>query len=331
MVARISRARAMLVTKNAKPLKPESSDRIRRGVPRLITRPTFTPMLRPMPTPSRQFAPLMLVVSHFAAGASLAWLIDRGIGSPVTEALLDALVYADAGLLAVWAGSGRHSKWVGFTGVGLGMAGLSALVAWALRHGMSGLTGPGNDVWTTVWLWLFQLALAMLAMAVVLAVLLWLRQRGIALHNVAREQRLVDADEIQFSLRQLMLLVVLVAVLVKLGPLMRANLNDYRSYLSSVVALSLGALCLGAATLIGVWATLGRRATVFRAVVAIALAGSFGLLPPYYFPELFSDDFLASVAVFAAAETVTIGSLQLVRNLGFRVACALHEDNGKLA
>lgn len=92
-----------------------------------------------MPTPSRQFALLMLAVSHFAAGVSLAWLIDHGIGSPVSEALLDALVYADAGLLAVWAGSGRHSKWVGFAGVGLGMAGLSALVAWALRHGMSGL------------------------------------------------------------------------------------------------------------------------------------------------------------------------------------------------
>lgn len=261
-----------------------------------------------------------LAALHLAAGAMLAWSIDAGVGSPVVEVLLDALVYADAGLLAVWAGLGRHSKWAGFFGVGLGMACLAGFVAWALRHSMSGLTGPGNDFWTTVWLWLFQLALALLSMAVVLAVLLRLRQRGFVLQRARRAEAIVQSSEIQFSLRQLMLLVFFVAALVKLGPLMRAHLNDYRSYVSSVVALSLGAICLGTTTLIGLWAALGQHATVGRVVVALGLAALFGLLPPYYFPDLFSGDFAASVAVFATVGAITVGSLLAVRWLGFRLA-----------
>lgn len=260
-----------------------------------------------------------LAALHLAAGVTLAWCIDAGLGSPVAERLLDALVYADAGLLAVWAGLGRHSKWAGFFGVGLGMACLAGFVAWALRHSMSGLAGPGNDFWTTVWLWLFQLALALLSMAVVLAVLLRLRQRRFVLQRIRPAEAIAQSAEVQFSLRQLMLLVFIVAALVKLGPLMRAHLNDYRSYVSSVVALSLGALCLGTTTLIGLWAALGRHATVGRAAVALALAAAFGLLPRYYFPDLFSGDFLASIAVFVTVEAITIGSFQIVRWHGFQL------------
>lgn len=268
-----------------------------------------------------QFVFIALVGLHAVAGIALAWWIDAGIGSPMAEALLDALIYADAGLLALWAGLGRHSKRKGFAGVGLGMTFLAALVAWALRHGMSGVMGPGNDLWTTVWLWLFQLALGFLAMSVVLAVLSWLRGRGTRLTQIVPGQTVAEPAEIQFSLRQLMLLVLLVAVLVRAGPLVRAYLNDYRSYLSSLLAMSLGGLCLGTATLIAMWATLGRRATVLRAAVALALAGSFGLLPPYYFPELFSDKFVASIAVFLAAELLMIASLQVVRWRKYRLTC----------
>lgn len=253
------------------------------------------------------------------AGVALAWLIDTGSGSQILSALLDALVYADAGLLAIWAGLGRHSKRKGFVGVGLGMSFLSALVAWALRHSISGLTGPGNDFWTTVWLWLFQLALALLAMAVVLAVLLRLRQHGAALMPVTSAQNSTEAAEMQFSLWQLMILVFVVAALVRLGPMVREHLNDYRSYLSSVLAMSMGGACLGATALLGLWAALGRRATAWRSIVALVLAGSFGLLPPYYFPDLFSEDFVASVAVFSIAELITISSLLLVRASGYRL------------
>lgn len=270
----------------------------------------------------RRHGLIVLAGLHLTAGAALAWLIDSGVGSPIAAALLDALVYADAGLLAIWAGLGRHSKRAGFLGVGLGMTFLAALVAWALRHSMSGLTGPGNDFWTTVWLWLFQLALALLSMAVVLAVLLRLRQRGAGLRPVMSSQNAAEAAEIQFSLRQLMIMVFLVATLVRLGPMVREHLNDYRSYLSSLLAMSLGGACLGATALLGLWAALGRRATAWRPIMALLLAGSFGLLPPYYFPDLFSEDFVASVAVFSLAELFTIGSLLAVRSSGYRLATA---------
>lgn len=276
-----------------------------------------------MSYPLRQYGLIVTAAWHLVAGVALAWLIDTGTDLPITNALLDALVYADAGLLALWVGLGRHSKLKGFVGVGFGMAFLAALVAWALRHGMSGLAGPGNDFWTTVWLWLFQLALALFAMAVVLAALLGLRRHGAALTRLTPAQASAETAEIQFSLRQLMLLVFFVAALVRLGPLVREHLNDYRSYVSSLLAISIGGACLGATTLLAMWAVLGRRTTLWRPLVALLLAGSFGLLPPYYFPALFSDDLVASVAVFAAAEAITIGSLLVVRWSGYRMAMVL--------
>jgi hypothetical protein len=111
----------------------------------------------------QRFPSVIVVAIHVAAGVGLVWLIDAGVGGTRLSMAFDALVYADASLVGMWAGLGRHSKAAGFFGVGGTVAAMAALVLGSLWHSISGLVGPGNDVWVTVWLLMFQLALAMLS------------------------------------------------------------------------------------------------------------------------------------------------------------------------
>ena len=54
--------------------------------------------------------------------------------------------------------------------------------------------------------------------------------------------------------------------------------------------------------------------------MAVALAGGLSLLPPYYFPELLTDDFARSAAALVCALGIEIGSLLVVRGCGYRLA-----------
>ena len=268
-----------------------------------------------------RFPPLsaILVAIHVASGVGLVSLIDAGIGGMRLSMAFDALVYADAALVGIWAGLGRHSKTAGFLGVGGTMLAMAALILGSLWHSISGPLGPGNDIWVTIWLLLFQLALAMLSMAVVVAALIWLRQRSIEL----RLDPLADASQnlppVRFSLRQLLLLMAVAGVLLKLGPVARAYFNDYRSYISSVVALSAGGVCLGSVGLAALWAVFGGAPSASRIAVACLIAAVLGLFPPYYFPELLSDNFLASISITMMEALIVIGTLAVVRSSGYRL------------
>lgn len=272
----------------------------------------------------RLFHPTNAVLLWFLAGTyfvgtcAVACLIhfDRG-GVPLAT-VFDALVYAGAALIGMWAGLGSHSKRAGCAGVGASMALIAALVSGSLYHSISGPMGPGNDIWVTIWLVLFQLALATLSMAVVVAATLWLRGRQMVLvvEPVAATRKL---DPVHFSLRELFLLMVAVGVMLKLGPVTRAFLDDYRSYLSSLVALASGGMVLGAVGLAGLWAIFGGPVSVVRIAAAIVLAAALGFLPPYYFPALLTDDVIASVAATTLECLFVMAILAIVRAAGFRL------------
>lgn len=263
--------------------------------------------------------PLILVAAHLAAGGVLVWLIDAGIGGVSLQIIFDALIYADATLVGFWAGLGRHSKAAGYLGVGAAVLAMAAFVFGALWHSISGPLGPGNDIWVTLWLWLFQLALTTLSMAVVMAALVWLRRRGVELRLDSPADASDELPPIRFSLRQLFLLTLVAGVMLKLGPVARAHLNDYRSYLSSVVALATGGVCLGGVGLAGLWAIFGGRASAARLAVACLIAAVLGLFPPYYFPALHGDDFLGTVAVTITQLVIVISTLAILRARGYRL------------
>jgi hypothetical protein len=219
----------------------------------------------------------------------------------------------------MWAGLGRHSKLAGFAGVGGCMTLIAALVSGSLWHSMSGPMGPGNDFWTTVWLVLFQLALATLSMAIVVAAMLALRRRGVLLvAEPALDAR--ELEPVRFSLRQLFVLMLVVGVMIQLGPLVRQWFNDYRSYPSSLAALGSGGLVLGAVGLAGMWAVFGAGNSAVRIVASLLFAAALGTLPPYYFPTLLTADVGASVAATMLEWLLVTMTLTAVCAGGFRLA-----------
>jgi hypothetical protein len=299
---------------------------------------------------------LRLPAALYVAGASaVACLIHFDIGGRPMAVVFDALVCAGAVLVGLWAGLGQHSKIVGFVGVGASMVLLAALVFGSHWHGVSAPLGPGNDVWVTLWLVLVQLALAVLSMAVTIAAMLWLRQRGVVLvaqpvgslpnkrdrHLATSEggdlssssepavvfqqnREANELDPIHFSLRQLFLLMAAVGIMLKLGPVTRAFLDDYRSYLSSVVAVASGSVVLGAVGLAAFWAVFGGATSAGRIGFAILLAAALGFLPPYYFPQLLTDDVAASVVATTLEALFVMAILAPARAGGYCVVRRHH-------
>lgn len=267
----------------------------------------------------KQLIPPSVLAGLYVVGASgLAGIIHLEIGGRPAVVAFDAVIYAGAVLVGLWAGLGRHSKTMGFAGVGASLVLVATLVLASLWHRISGPMGPGNDLWVTTWLVLLQLALAVLSMAVVIGAMLWLRDRGVVLVNEPLSE-VGELEPFHFSLWQLFVLMAAVGVTIKLGPVARAFLDDYRSYLSSLIAVAMGGLVLGAVGLAALWAVFGGGMAAARIIGAIAIAAALGFLPPHYFPALLTDDVGGSIATTSLESFVVMAMLAVVRAGGYRL------------
>jgi hypothetical protein len=261
-----------------------------------------------------------LAIAHALLGFGAAICIETGWNGPPAQVVFDAVYFADAGLLGVWAALGRHSKAIGFVGAGLGLVYLGTLAAIGLRPSLDGRIHYSDDLYVVAWVWLLFLSLALVTIAVVLAVSLALGNRDIRLaRSVTGAAAETALDRPQFSLLQLMLLVFAVALVIQLGPLAQGHLNDYSSSISSLVAVTTGGLSFGGVTVIACWAALATRWPSVAALVAVSLAAVIGLVPPYYFPQFLTDDFVATSATTVLESVLVAGSLLAFRSLGYRL------------
>jgi hypothetical protein len=267
--------------------------------------------------PSLQPKLVCLAVVHVAAGLGAAWLVLWGIGPEATTTFLNALLGAELGLLGIWAGFGEHSKAAGFVGVAAGTTYFSML---QMADAWPAFSATGYDPYFMLWYLMFYLALALLTLTGIVATAVVLRRRGVRLRQEPIGTERPAGEDVQFSMRQMMLLVFVVAVLVRLGPTAQAKLNSYLSAVSMLLAVACWGACFAAVALAGLWAALGGRLSAARFLMAVALAGGLSLLPPYYFPELLTDDFARSAAALVGALGVEIGSLLVVRACGYRLA-----------
>jgi len=255
---------------------------------------------------------------HVAAGSLAAACVANGMVPAAAETFLDALLVADLALLGIWAGFGEHSKLAGFVGVAAGASYFCVLETLAAWNEIAGATA-GIDGYVMLWYWMYFLAMALLTLTVLVAAAVWLRRRGVRLRRAESGSETTCSDDVQFSMRQLMLLVFVVAALVRLGPSVRARFNDYLSSAAMLLAVACWSVCFAAVGLAGVWAVLSRRLSPARFAIAYSLAGGLSLLPPYYFPILLTDNFVRSAAVLLGATTIVIGSLLIVRQSGYRL------------
>lgn len=256
---------------------------------------------------------------HVGAGSLAAACVAAGFVPAAAETFLDALLVADLALLGIWAGFGEHSKLAGFVGVATGSSYFCALKTLTAWNEIASATA-GIDGYVLLWYWMYFLAMALLTLTALVAAAVWLRRRGARLQRAASGSETTQSDDVQFSMRQLMLLVFIVAALVRLGPSVRARFNDYQSSAAMLLAVACWSVCCASVGLAGVWAVLSRRLSAARFAVAFFLAGGLSLLPPYYFPILLTDNFVGSAAVLLGATTIVIGSLLIVRQCGYRLA-----------
>ena len=256
---------------------------------------------------------------HVAAGSMAGACVISGIAPTAAETFLDALLVADLALLGIWAGFGEHSKLAGFVGVTAGSIYFCVLKTLAAWNEIAGGTA-GIDGYVMLWYWMYFLAMALLTLTVLVAAAVWLRRRGMHLRIPAAPRASGESDDLQFSLRQLLFLVFLVAVLVNAGPTVRAKFNSYLSPAAMLLAVSCASACFAAVGLGGLWSALSLRPSAAKFALAFSLAGGLSLLPPYYFPELLTNDFVRSAAVLLGATTIVIGSLLAVRQCGYRLA-----------
>ncbi|HEV3003909.1 MAG TPA: hypothetical protein VGX78_05580 [Pirellulales bacterium] len=261
---------------------------------------------------------VVLAAVHALLGFGAAACVEHGWHSRAAQVVFDAVCFADAGLLGVWAGLGRHSKAAGFAGAGLGLIYLGALAAVGLRPSLDGRIGHADDIYVIVWVWLLLLALALATIATIVAASMALRRKNIRLVRY-NSQDGTNFETLQFSILQLMILVFVVAVLVKLGPFAQTYLNDYHSYVSSLVAVVTGGVSFGGVATVAACAALATRRPGTCSLAAIALSAAVGLLPPYYFPRFLTDDFVATLATTALEATIVAGTLLVMRRFGFRL------------
>ncbi|HEV3022204.1 MAG TPA: hypothetical protein VGX76_07040 [Pirellulales bacterium] len=260
----------------------------------------------------------LLTAVHASVGFGAAACVEHGWHARPAQVVFDAVCFADAGLLGVWAGLGRHSKAAGFIGAGLGLIYLGALAAVGLRPSLAGRISPVDDIYVVVWVWLLLLALALATIATIVAASMVLRKKDIRLARLGTQDG-ANFETLQFSILQLMILVFVIAILVKLGPFAQTYLNDYHSYLSSLVAVVTGGLSFGGVAMVAAWAALATRRPGAWSLVAIVLSAAIGLLPPYYFPRFLTDDFVATSATTALEATFVAGTLLVMRRFGFRL------------
>ncbi|HXT57149.1 MAG TPA: hypothetical protein VN699_00875 [Pirellulales bacterium] len=258
-----------------------------------------------------------LAAIHVVAGLGAAWLVVRGSVPEASATFLDALLGAELGMLGVWAGFGEHSKAAGFVGVAAGTTYVSIL---EMAEAWPAVAATGADAYVVLWYLMFYLALALLALSGIVATAVVLRRRGVRLRREPIGTEGLAGEDVQFSMRQLMLLVFVVAVLVRLGPTVQAKFNSYFSAVSMLLAIACWGACFATVALAGLWAALGGRLSAARICMAGGLAGGLSLLPPYYFPELLTDDFARSAVVLVGALGIEIGSLLVIRGCGYRLA-----------
>jgi hypothetical protein len=234
-----------------------------------------------------------LILAHFFAGIVSAFL-SADQPAP-TSAVLIAIVFCQASLLGMWGGLGSTNWLVRCLGVtagimylyvelGLGISELDFAV-FCLVAIATCLVGAIT--------WLVRLFKAVL-------------KKGVAAESETREG-------LQFTIRHLMLLTLLIACLMTVGKLLAPLVQG--SHLTAQIAV-LG-VCYAAVALASIWAILGLGRPVIRSIFVVLISLGAGAAGGYVIESSGSIGFWIATTVLQAI--LLVGSLCVVRGAGYRL------------
>lgn len=249
-------------------------------------------MKAPLTFAERNSTPIVaLLGGHLALGVALCPFADQ---SPrETTALFVSLLFCQTSLLGFWSALGASPWWWRLLGLVLGTMYLTALLQMAVPE------QPPIHV------------MVLLAVLGVVGPLLLIRRWKGRLLHVSEAAAAGAGDALQFSIRQLLLATLAVAVLLAAGKYLGPRLNNL--WLISLVATAFAGVGLA-----GAWAMLCGGWRLPRACLVVLLGGlaggGLGLLI-----EGTPGDLLAFwVATMAMNAIWYLGSLAVVRRAGYR-------------
>jgi len=242
----------------------------------------------------------LLVVVHaiawigFSVWVALKWPVALK-GTFVLLVATFALIFCESGLLGFWTAMSRASALKRATGLVAGLIALEAALHW----------GTGFN-------WFASMPTMATGFVVVLLALL--RMRRLEFLTVADLPREFSRQTLQFSIRGLMLLTLIVAVLITVGKQLRQT-EHYRSH---PVLLAAWALAFAATDIAAVWAALSPRRLLLPGIAVLILSTALGFLVCWGLGG--SDgDWIYVPTIMLLQTAMLLASLLVVRSSGYRM------------
>lgn len=209
-----------------------------------------------------------------------------------------ATVLAQACLLGLWAGFAPGAGWIRLAGLAAGVLILEAGL-WVANHGRDNLV-----------------FLLTISAAVIAAVSLVLRRRGIELRHLPGVASSPSREGLRFSIRGLMAFTIAVALLLGGARGLRESFGHLGPSLFAIVIWSTSFVIL---TLAAAWAMLGRSRPLPRAAVVLVVAAALGFLFAYGIGERNAISFVYFMLCSVIQSVLVLGSLLVVRSAGYRL------------
>jgi len=268
----------------------------------------------------------LLVAGHVVAGlllGSIVYLkVDTGADLRPLMIALDALVFAEAGLLGIWValGTARPLRWVP--------------VVLAITAYLGAVLVTAYHSWQTDTIakhLLLEIALPTFSLLFILSVMRHGQRRLRLTHSAVWS---TTCAGLQFSIRHVLLATAVVAVVLGMGRGIStfADMVGKGAFLAEArLELFVATLspCLIVVDLATLWAALGTGRPPPRLAVVLPMAFVVGTIPIYYLGNEDSSSFVVWSVIFGLQAIITAASLLVVRSCGWRLVSGGGTTNGQ--
>lgn len=222
-----------------------------------------------------------------------------------------SLVFADGGLLGLWAALGTARRWIRLVITGFGMICLflAAIVAENRPIDFDELA---------------MMAVLIAAPTGVVFVVLTALRSGRRALCLTRSRMLPGSSEgLQFTIKHLLIATAVVAVVLSCGKAVQVWHASGTTWIEMAVVIAVVCPCLVLVELATFWGSLGIGRPLPRLLVVVPTAFVIGLVPPFYFMAgLGTTFFVAWSCVTGCQALITAGTLLVVRSSGWRLCRA---------
>ena len=239
---------------------------------------------------------VILTIAHVLFGLVIGFLAEDGPGNFLMVVYL-GLFFSQTSLVGIWGGLSTFGWAIRFVGVTIGMAYLVLHMFFSLGQ----------------W-YLSIVALVILPTVAVTALMVFVRRFFGRLERNSKPWTSENKEGLQFTIRHLMLLTLIVSCMLAIGRWLRPYFL-HADELAVILTLS---LCFVSVGVTSVWALLGRSHLFVRSCVVLCIGAGAGCVPGLFLRQDGGVHW-QWIALMIVQAAVLLGSLFVVRQCGFRL------------